>query len=215
MHHALAIEHVFFRYHKDWVIDNFSAHIQLGECCLIRGDNGSGKTSLLKLIEGELQPQKGVIHRHPSVQHACAYLPQIHRFDLHIPVTTLQMLSMGLWKQTGALRALSRSSLDRIQQAVELTHLNGLEHKLVSELSGGQLQRARFARAWLQNEPLILLDEPFSSVDKKTSSVLWQVIQRWQLDGKTLLIVLHEQPVPESIAYRTLGVQTAPTFRHV
>jgi zinc/manganese transport system ATP-binding protein len=212
---ALSLENIYFRYQQDWILEQFSADIALEECCLITGDNGSGKTSLLKLIEGELQPQRGTIRRHPGLKNSCAYLSQFHSFDLQIPVTTLEMLSMGLWKTAGTFKKINASAMQKIHQAIDMTGLTGLENHLVSELSGGQLQRARFARTWLQDEALILLDEPFSSVDKKTTIIIWQMIQRWQADGKTLLIVLHEHPVPDFIQYRSIDLHQARTQIHV
>lgn len=212
---ALSINNLYFRYQQEWVFENFSTEIALGDCCLINGDNGSGKSSLLKIIEGELQPQAGNILRHPSLKNSCAYLSQFHTFDLQIPVTTLQMLSMGLWKVTGTFKSPCKESMKKIHQAIELTQLQGLESKLVSELSGGQLQRARFARTWLQNESLILLDEPLSSVDKKTISVIWKVIQSWQAERKTLLIVLHEHSIPDFIHYNSIDLQQASSASYV
>jgi zinc/manganese transport system ATP-binding protein len=99
---------------------------------------------------------------------------------------------MGLWKRAGLFGGISKRDRDEIEKAVSAVGLEGFESRAIGTLSGGQMQRALFARLLLQDAPLILLDEPFASLDAKTISDLLDLIRRWHGERRTILIVLHD-----------------------
>ena len=88
--------------------------------------------------------------------------------------------------------------------AIEAVGLRGLEHRSIDALSGGQFQRALFARVMAEDAPLILLDEPFAAQDTRTTADLMGVINRWRAEGRTLVIVLHDLAMARASSDETL-----------
>ena len=99
---------------------------------------------------------------------------------------------MGLWREIGPFGWLGRARRARIDAAIAAVGLTGLEGRPIGTLSGGQLQRALFARLLLQDARLVLLDEPFTAIDARTLSDLLGVIQGWHGEGRTVIAVLHD-----------------------
>jgi zinc/manganese transport system ATP-binding protein len=85
--------------------------------------------------------------------------------DSSFPMVVHDFVAMGLWREIGAFGGLDRARRQRIAAAIDLVGLNGLERRPIGALSGGQLQRAHFARVLLQDAPLVLLDEPYGAID--------------------------------------------------
>ena len=80
----------------------------------------------------------------------------------------------------------------RVLRAIETVGLGGFEARTVGTLSGGQLQRALFARVLVQDARIILLDEPFAAIDSHTTADLIAILQRWSGEGRTVIAVLHD-----------------------
>ncbi len=99
---------------------------------------------------------------------------------------------MGLWREIGAFGQLGRAHRTKVDAAIAAVGLTGFERRPIGSLSGGQIQRALFARVLLQDAKLVLLDEPFTAIDTKTMADLIEVIQRWHGEGRTVVAVLHD-----------------------
>jgi zinc/manganese transport system ATP-binding protein len=99
---------------------------------------------------------------------------------------------MGRWRRSGAFRRIAGPDLDAAAEAIAAVGLSGLERRSIGTLSGGQLQRALFARLLLQDSRLLILDEPFSAIDRRTTSDLLALIQRWHGERRTIVAVLHD-----------------------
>ena len=156
----------------------------------IIGPNGAGKSTLLKALAGVLPPIGGKLKIDRTLRRA--YLPQLAEIDRSFPMSVSDFVAMGLWSKTGAFGAMPHFGPHRIADALETVGLVGFERRLVGTLSGGQMQRALFARMMLQDASLILIDEPFSAIDNATVEDLMQLILRWHREGRTILTVLHD-----------------------
>ena len=99
---------------------------------------------------------------------------------------------MGLWHRVGGFGSLGADDATLVSEAISAVGLDGLETRPIGHLSGGQLQRALFARLLLQDARLILLDEPFAAIDARTMTDLIEVIGRWHGEGRTVVAVLHD-----------------------
>ncbi|CFR14257.1 ABC transporter ATP-binding protein [Yersinia frederiksenii] len=163
-----------------------------GSLTAIIGANGAGKSTLLKTLAG-LQPLVAgqiVFTAGPSAQ--MAYLPQQVEIDKQFPMTVQDVVAMGCWPQSGLLGRVNSASRERIKQALSLVGMQDMARHPVGELSGGQLQRVLFARLWVQQAPLILLDEPFTGIDTQTVQLLLKVIHQLHHEGRTVIAVLHD-----------------------
>ncbi|MBB1487195.1 ABC transporter ATP-binding protein [Oceanospirillum sp. D5] len=198
-------------YDRHPVIHHFEAKISSGQMLAIVGGNGTGKSTLLKAIMGQLKPLEGSVD-YPGINiKAIAYLPQIAQLDRSFPITVQEMVSSGLWLRTGAFRSL-RTLFTRqsVKEVLKKTGLQGFEQRTLQALSGGQLQRVLFARMLLQNADLILLDEPFTGVDHATTQHLLTILHDLNCQGKTILAVLHDPALVKEHFPQTLLLQRGP-----
>lgn len=168
----------------------------------IVGPNGAGKSTLIKAIAGMLSPIGGTLEIVSSLR--CAYLPQLAEIDRSFPISVSDFVAMGLWSKIGAFGAMPAFGHHRISDALATVGLTGFERRLVGTLSGGQFQRALFARMMLQDASIILIDEPFSAIDTATVDDLMQIILHWHREGRTIITVLHDIPLVKRYFPETL-----------
>jgi zinc/manganese transport system ATP-binding protein len=148
---------------------------------------------LLKGLAGLLKPLSGEILRHNIASHDIAYLPQATALDGSFPATVADLAGLGLWRKRGLFARLDHKDAHDIARALDATGLAGFAGRPIDTLSGGQLQRALFARAMLQDAQVILLDEPFTAVDSRTVSDLMQMVEGWHGQERTVIAVLHDE----------------------
>jgi zinc/manganese transport system ATP-binding protein len=177
-------------YERHPAVHHVSLRWRRGDLAAVVGPNGAGKSTLLKCVAGRLRPMRGRVTR--VSPHQVAYLPQISEVDRSFPVTVAELVSMGLWHELGVWRRPTLVQRQRVQQAIQAVGLQGFERRTLDTLSGGQFQRALFARLMLQDAPVVLLDEPFTGVDARTLEDLVCVLQRWHEAGRTVIAVLHD-----------------------
>ena len=194
MHAAplIRIENLTLGYDRHPAVHHLSGDIAAGALVAVIGPNGAGKSTLLKGLAGELRPIGGRILMPGVRPRALAYLPQRGEIDHGFPVSVFDVVAMGLWREVGAFGGLSRAQRQRVHDALAAVGMAGFEARLIGSLSGGQLQRARFARLILQDAPLILLDEPFAAIDTRTVDDLIALILGWHREGRTVLTVVHD-----------------------
>jgi zinc transport system ATP-binding protein len=199
---AVKFEVVSFSYGNTLIFQNASFHIHRGEFVAMVGPNGSGKTTVLKLLFGLEKPAAGSIKIFEKpFGHSCdvAYVPQLPPADQAFPITVYDIVRMGL------LRPLKRYSESRtaIENAMEQTGIIGLKDKLYRSLSGGQKRRALVARALVSNPQLLVLDEPTANMDAESEARLYETLGACK--GKTtILIVTHDTEFVTALTDRVL-----------
>jgi zinc/manganese transport system ATP-binding protein len=189
---AVGFHHVTLGYDQHPAVHHLDGSIAKGELLAIAGPNGSGKSTLLRGITGLMRPFEGQIDLNGLQARDIAYLPQLADIDRTFPISVQEFAGMGLWRKTGPWRALLGDHKAQLRDALAAVGLAGFEARPIGTLSGGQLQRALFARVLVQDSPLILLDEPLSAIDAKTSADLLALIERWHTEGRTVVAVLHD-----------------------
>lgn len=188
----IRLQNLTLGYGRHPAVHHLSCDIAAGTLLAIIGPNGAGKSTLLKGLAGELRPLGGHILMPAVRRRDLAYLPQHADIDASFPLTVFDAVAMGLWSEIGALRGLSARHRERIDQALQAVGLENFERRQIATLSGGQLQRARFARLLLQDARVLLLDEPFAAVDSRTVEDLLRIIHDWHADGRTVLCIVHD-----------------------
>jgi zinc/manganese transport system ATP-binding protein len=189
---ALAFQNLTLGYDRHPAVHHLSGEIAEGALLAVVGPNGAGKSTLLKGIVGAIHPLGGKIARNGLATNDIAYLPQIAEIDRTFPISVYDLVAMGLWRRAGLLGGIGAGDRERIANAVDAVGLRGFENRAIGTLSGGQMQRALFARLLLQDARVILLDEPFSSLDSKTVSDLLELVHRWHGEKRTVVAVLHD-----------------------
>ena len=178
--------------------------VNRGDLLALVGPNGSGKSTLLKGIVGEAEILGGRLELAGIAPAEIAYLPQVSGIDRDFPIGLSDFVSFGAWGRRGAWGGFGRGERRRVADAIARVALNGLERRPIGALSGGQMQRALFARVILQDAPLILLDEPLTGIDEPTGRDLLEVIAGWGREGRTVLAALHDLRHVRAVFTRTL-----------
>lgn len=183
------------------ILQNVSGRFPAGMLSAVVGPNGSGKTTLLKTIAGLLRPRAGIV-RIAGMGHAdCAYLPQYANFDRTFPISVREIVAMGLLPQLGSFGAVTDDHSERIESTIAAVGLEAFADRRIGALSGGQLQRALFARLAMQGAPVILLDEPFANIDAHTTEALMRLMEDWRSAGRVVVAVMHDL----ELAHRHFG----------
>ncbi len=179
-------------YRRQPAVHHASGSFEAGSLTAVVGPNGAGKSTLLKGIMGLVRPSSGSVRLHGIDRRDIAYLPQIGDLDRSFPIDVQDLVALGTYRRVGLLRRIAGGSLEQVQAAIEAVGLGGFERRAISTLSGGQLQRALFARMLVQDARVLLLDEPFTAIDMRTTMDLLDVVARWHGEGRTIIAVLHD-----------------------
>lgn len=165
---------------------------QRGSLTAIVGPNGAGKSTLVKGVMGTVSPLRGQIRLADDARRDMACLPQVGELDRSFPISVYDLVAMGAWRRVGAWRRFNAEEHDRVLQALHTVGLADFGARIIGTLSGGQLQRALFARLLLHDARILLLDEPFAAVDRATTEDLMALLQAWHGEGRTVIAVLHD-----------------------
>jgi zinc/manganese transport system ATP-binding protein len=187
---AIRLTDLTLGYDRHPAVHHLSGEIATGSLTAIVGPNGAGKSTLLKGIAGALSPLDGNIAL--AAGRRLAYLPQSAELDRSFPIHVYDLVAMGLWNSAGIFGRIGRGSAAKIEAAIAAVGLAGFERRPIGALSGGQMQRALFARLLLQDADIILLDEPFTAIDARTTADLLALVQRWHGESRTVVAVLHD-----------------------
>ncbi len=207
---AVELHDLTVAYRRHVAVAGLSGCFVAGSLTALVGPNGAGKSTLLKAIVGMVRPHAGRIGLTGIRRADIAYLPQISDLDRSFPISVLDLVSLGAWRRTGPFRRVGRADLARVEAAIAEVGLAGLEDRVIGTLSGGQLQRALFARLLLQDAGLLLLDEPFTAIDLRTQADLLRLIASWHREGRTVIAALHDIDIVREHFPQTLLLAREP-----
>ncbi|MBK5353358.1 ATP-binding cassette domain-containing protein [Pseudomonas sp. TH41] len=183
-----------------------------GSLTAVIGANGSGKSSLLKIIAGLQKPLAGKVILDVPRKGSLSFLPQQQHLDRQFPISLQELVAAGLWgsKQSPGVRS------QRLKSVLENWCLSGLEQRPLMALSGGELQRALLARLSLADAPLLLLDEPHAALDELGQLLLWKHLHAWHAEGRTTVVVCHDlaavrQHIPQTLLITRGGCTLGPS----
>jgi len=189
---AIALDDLTVAYDRRPAVHHLSGRFEAGSLTAIVGPNGAGKSTLIKAIAGTLRPVAGRVDRGALPTRDLGYLPQAAEIDRSFPLSVADTVAMGAWRSIGAFRGLSRRQAEQTHEALCAVGLEGFEGRSVGTLSSGQFQRVLFARLLLQDAKVILLDEPFTAIDARTTADLLDLVRVWHGQGRTVIAVLHD-----------------------
>jgi NitT/TauT family transport system ATP-binding protein len=190
------------------VLENVSFSVAKNEFVCLIGPSGSGKSTLLRALAGLIPYQKGAIE-YPGFQNRQARTGLIFQKPNLMPWRDLNE-NIGLPLE---LEGAPKNEIDRkVRETVALVGLAGFEHSWPHELSGGMAQRAAIARSLVQDPDILLLDEPFASLDELTRERMSEELLRiWNEKRKTILMVTHSIPEAVYLADRVLVLSRFPS----
>lgn len=185
----ISVKNLNFNYGKDAILSDVSLDIYKGKNVAIIGKNGGGKSTLVKLMLGFLKKKSGEINYYVD-KNKIGYLPQIREFDTSFPINIFDLVISGLTKKSNLFKKFSAEDRKKTNDLLVEFGIEKLKDKLISEVSGGQLQRALIARALISSPEILFLDEPESFLDKKFEFELYEKIK--QLSDSTIVVISHE-----------------------
>lgn len=189
---VLQLRDIALGYRENTLFNGLSMDITAGTTLAVLGANGAGKSTFVKMLLGLMDPLSGTLNWPQGRPHAIGYLAQMTEFDRRFPIRVRDLAAMGAWRSFGFRAGLDRTARARMMAALEEVGVLDIADRPLHMLSGGQLQRALFARVIMQDAPLILLDEPFAAVDQSTEAHLLSIIRRWKDEGRAVVLVVHD-----------------------
>jgi len=198
----LRIEDLTVAYHRKPVIWDVAFDVKPGSLVGVVGPNGAGKSTLLKACMDLIPVASGRVsifgEPYKVNRHRVGYVPQRESVDWDFPVSALDVVTMGLYREIGWFRPVRKKHKQAARDAMEQVGLADLEGRQISQLSGGQQQRTFLARALVQDADLYFMDEPFAAVDAATEKAIVQILRGMKQQGKTAIVIHHDlQTVPE------------------
>jgi ABC-type Mn2+/Zn2+ transport system ATPase subunit len=169
-------------------ISEVSFALEAGQRLALLGPNGGGKTTLFRTLLGELRPLSGELR----IGVPCGTVPQTERTRLDYPVSALDVATMGALSRLPWWRRPGRADREAARQALARVGLEPLAEETFGELSGGQRQRVLIARALVQDARVLLLDEPFSGLDRPSAELLDRLIAELAAEGHGVAIATHD-----------------------
>ncbi|WP_411826151.1 metal ABC transporter ATP-binding protein [Luteolibacter sp. AS25] len=194
--HQLRVDSLTVRYADTVALESVDMRTRCGRCVALVGPNGAGKSTLMKSLAGLIKPDSGGItwRGNPLSRSTAeiAYLAQRSQVDWHFPLTVRGLVEMGRFPHLGWWRRFRRVDHEVVDNALELMKLMDLAKRQISALSGGQQQRAFVARALAQEAHVLLLDEPFTGLDRPSQELLTELLGLLAKGGRLILAAHHD-----------------------
>ncbi len=207
--YAVEIKNLYFAYDSQTVLEEINVNVQKGDFLAIIGPNGGGKSTLLKLMMGILEPTKGVVRlfgKPPQESDSViGYVPQETGHNIDFPVTVLDIVLMGVLRKRNIF---GRYDSVLRKRAIEVLGMVGMERfskKRFGELSGGQRQRVLIARALCSDPDILMLDEPTASIDFYGQREIFELLEGLN-SSMTVIVVSHDMSMVMGFAKHALYV---------
>ncbi|MEL7292307.1 MAG: metal ABC transporter ATP-binding protein, partial [Pseudomonadota bacterium] len=190
---SISLDKVCLQYGDNLILQDIQTRFQAGQCHVIMGPNGGGKTSLLRSVLG-LTPFSGDISVHWAEAEQAGkigYVPQKAMFEASLPLTVMDFVLLNqtrvplFWRRKTKQAQQALAQLERVGMATR-------SDRRMGQLSGGEQQRVLFAQALLDNPSLLVLDEPTTGMDEQGVRYLEGLIHEVVAEGKTVLAVHHD-----------------------
>lgn len=217
MQKAIEIENLSVYYGNVCALSDLNLVVEEKEFLGIIGPNGGGKSTLIKVMLGLIQPSSGsvkIFGREPGNRSSkLGYVPQFLKFDRNFPINVMDVVLMGrLSEKSGLFHKYSKKDRKIAGMMLEKLGIADLRKRQIGELSGGQLQRVLIARALAVQPRIMLLDEPTASVDSTSKHQIYELLKKLN-EEITIIVVTHDTDVVSS-HIKSLACLNTKLFYH-
>ncbi|WAW14878.1 metal ABC transporter ATP-binding protein [Peptostreptococcus equinus] len=209
MKKLIEIKNMYFKYDKEYVIENLDLDIYSGDYLGIIGSNGSGKSTLIKLMLGILKPSKGEIllyGKNPAIGKFTSNIGYVSQVGLStgidFPATVREIVMMNLYREIGLFKFSKVKHKEMVKKALQTVDMLDYEKSKFSDLSGGQQQRVMIAKAIVNNPELLILDEPTTGIDHKSVESLYSLLDNLH-KNKNISIVMISHDIKKIKSHAT------------
>ncbi|MBF6349279.1 MULTISPECIES: metal ABC transporter ATP-binding protein [Nocardia] len=195
---AIDVDGVTVYYGEVQALDGVRLAVDPGRVCALIGMNGSGKSTLFKTLMGMVVPDRGSVRiggEKPAAARrsgVLGYVPQSEAVDWSFPLSVRDVVTTGRYGRMGFTRRATRTDRAAVDEALERVELTDLADRQIGRLSGGQRKRVFVARGIAQDARILLLDEPFAGVDKRSEATITGLLRELAAGGATVLISTHD-----------------------
>ncbi|MCL2121485.1 MAG: ABC transporter ATP-binding protein [Clostridiales bacterium] len=211
----VACENLTLGYEGEKVVSDLSFTVHAGDYLCIVGENGSGKSTLMKTLLGLKTQMAGRIEIGGGLENSeIGYLPQQTVVQKDFPASVREVVRSGCLNRSGIRPFYSKAEKQMAEDNMELLGIRMLAKRCYRELSGGQQQRTLLARALCAARKILLLDEPAAGLDPKAAADMYDLIERLNHDGITMIMISHDMEASVKYASHILhiGNQSALFF---
>jgi iron complex transport system ATP-binding protein len=210
----IKVEHVSHSLGRKAVLRNLDFQLHENDFVLVFGPNGAGKSTLLKLLAGIFSAEKGNVfigqknilsYSRKELAAKVAYLPQFDDFNL--PLLVKDILFLSRYPYQALFKGYSGRDFEIIGQAVERFALHDYVGRNMQTLSGGERKKVLLASAFIQDVPVILLDEPLNFLDPAGAMLVCGMLREMHAMGKTIVLVSHGVEQVYSLANKMLALK--------
>ncbi len=189
----IALEKAQISYEGVTAVRDATFGVEKGDYLVIIGENGSGKSSVMKAMLGLVKLKSGAVHYGDGLKkNQIGYLPQQTQVQRDFPASVEEVVFSGLVSRAGGHLFLSRALKVRAQENMEMIGISALRKKPYRTLSGGQQQRALLARAMCATDSLLLLDEPVTGLDPQATEEMYDIIKTLNRKGVAVATISHD-----------------------
>ncbi len=193
---VIEVKNVYLTFNEVNVLENVNLTVFQGQFLAIIGPNGGGKTTLLKIILGLINPDSGEVkikgHSIKEGRKLVGYVPQISDFDKNFPINVEDVILMGrITDQKGLFFNYSQEDKEFSKEIMKDLDIYEIRDRQIGRLSGGQLQRVLIGRALAAEPEILLLDEPTASLDAEARGNIYSILKEINKDI-TILVVTHD-----------------------
>ncbi len=194
MESLVSLKNVSVQYDGTTALEGVSLDIYPNDFLGVIGPNGGGKTTLVKAILGTITHGGEVAYSPTLSEHGhrlIGYLPQQAEFDRSFPVSVIEVVMSGLQAEKGLLKRYTTSDRKKAMELLEMAGIEAIADRQISEISGGQMQRALLCRAVILEPKLLILDEPTNFVDNQFENELYTLLHRLN-ERMAIVMVSHD-----------------------
>lgn len=205
MRKILEIENLSFGYDNSKVIENINLNIYRNDFVGIIGNNGSGKSTFLKILIGELKDYVGEMkifdqnHKRFKDWKKIGYVPQVDRVNsVAFPISVKEMVLLNLYQDFNIFNRPSKRHFKEVDTVLEMFGIKNFANKNFNELSGGQKQRVMIAKAMVHKPEVLIFDEPTVGIDEDSKKEFFSVLKHLNKDHDiTIIMVTHELEIAD------------------